>query len=108
MTMHLQEAAGRQMASPSVVAADILTAVDQRRAVLYTPKKWQYIMAVVRSMPRTAFTAPTSELSSGAASASARGMAKASSPAALPVRAVPKQAGLGQDPTRSRVLSVLD
>jgi decaprenylphospho-beta-D-erythro-pentofuranosid-2-ulose 2-reductase len=45
-------AKGALWASPSTVAEDVLRAIDRRRAVLYTPWFWKWIMAAVRSLPR--------------------------------------------------------
>lgn len=54
MTRHLQ-GDGPKLADPELVAADIVAAVAGGRAMLYTPKRWRYIMAVVRSLPRSIF-----------------------------------------------------
>lgn len=54
MTAHL-ERGGPLWAEPEKVAADIVKAVDARRAVLYTPWFWRWIMLVVRSVPRPLF-----------------------------------------------------
>ena len=53
MTRHLQET-GRSLAAPTLVGADIVSAVSERRAVC-TPTRWRYIMAVVRAAPRSLF-----------------------------------------------------
>lgn len=39
------------VASPDRVAGDILSALDRRRDVVYTPWFWAWIMLVIRSMP---------------------------------------------------------
>ena len=46
---------GPLWAEPERVAADIVKAVDARRAVLYTPWFWRWILLVVRSLPRPLF-----------------------------------------------------
>lgn len=43
---------GPLWAQPEAVARDIVRAVARRRAVLYTPWFWRWIMLVVRSVPR--------------------------------------------------------
>ena len=37
---------------PARVAADIVRAMDGRRAVLYTPRIWALVMMVIRALPR--------------------------------------------------------
>ena len=54
MTEHLQ-GTGPLWAEPDRVAADILRAVRSRRAVLYSPWFWRWIMLVVRAVPRPVF-----------------------------------------------------
>jgi len=54
MTEHLPQA-GPLWVGPDRVAADIARAIRQRRAVLYTPWFWRYILAIVRALPRSAF-----------------------------------------------------
>ena len=54
MTAHLRRS-GLLWASPDRVAADIVKAIDARRAVLYTPWFWRIIMVVVRALPRSIF-----------------------------------------------------
>jgi decaprenylphospho-beta-D-erythro-pentofuranosid-2-ulose 2-reductase len=51
MTAHLPHD-GPLWATPEQVAGDILRAIDRRRAVLYTPWFWRWIMLAVRSAPR--------------------------------------------------------
>jgi decaprenylphospho-beta-D-erythro-pentofuranosid-2-ulose 2-reductase len=51
MTAHLLQS-GPLWASAGTVAADIVKAVDARRAVLYTPWFWRPVMAIIRSVPR--------------------------------------------------------
>ncbi len=51
MTAHLPRH-GPAWATPERVAADILRAIDRRRAVLHTPWFWRWIMLVVTSLPR--------------------------------------------------------
>lgn len=46
---------GPLWARPEAVAADILSAIDKRRAVLYTPWFWWLIMKVIRTIPETLF-----------------------------------------------------
>jgi short-subunit dehydrogenase len=54
MTAHLPRT-GPLWAEPERVAADIVRAVDRRRALLYTPWFWRWILLVVRSLPRPLF-----------------------------------------------------
>lgn len=54
MTAHL-EPKGLLWATPERVAADIEAAIARRRAVLYTPWFWRWIMTVVTSVPRPLF-----------------------------------------------------
>jgi len=54
MTAHL-ERKGPLWASPERVAADIEAAIARRRAVVYTPWFWRWIMAVVTILPRSLF-----------------------------------------------------
>lgn len=54
MTDHLDRR-GPLWATPERVAADVLRAVDRRRAVLYTPWFWRWIMLAVAAVPRPLF-----------------------------------------------------
>jgi decaprenylphospho-beta-D-erythro-pentofuranosid-2-ulose 2-reductase len=54
MTDHLPRG-GPLWAEPDRVAADIVRAVERRRAVLYTPWFWRAILAIVRALPRPLF-----------------------------------------------------
>ena len=54
MTEHLPRG-GPLWAAPDRVAADILRAVQRRRAVLYTPWFWRIILAIVCALPRPLF-----------------------------------------------------
>jgi short-subunit dehydrogenase len=54
MTAHLAQG-GLLWAKPEKVAADIITAIDKRRSVLYTPWFWWVIMGIVRSLPMPLF-----------------------------------------------------
>ena len=54
MTEHLPQG-GLLWAQPDRVAADILRAVERRRAVLYTPWFWHIILFIVRGLPRAVF-----------------------------------------------------
>jgi hypothetical protein len=49
MTAHL--AKGRLWTSAERVARDIVEAIDARRAVLYTPAYWRWVMLAVRHLP---------------------------------------------------------
>lgn len=42
-------------ASPERVARDIWRAILRRRAVVYTPFYWRFVMAVIRALPRVVF-----------------------------------------------------
>lgn len=54
MTAHLK-AAGQKMATSQAVAADIVSAIDHKKPVCYTPGKWALIMLVIRNLPRFIF-----------------------------------------------------
>lgn len=54
MTDHLPRG-GPLWAEPDRVAADIVRAIEQRRAVLYTPWFWRVILGIVRALPRPLF-----------------------------------------------------
>jgi short-subunit dehydrogenase len=55
MTRQLNIPLTRLVASPDRVAADIETALTKRTDILYTPRKWQIIMMVIRNIPETLF-----------------------------------------------------
>ena len=42
-------------ASPERVAADIVRGIERRRSVVYTPRFWQWVMIVLRAVPRAIF-----------------------------------------------------
>jgi decaprenylphospho-beta-D-erythro-pentofuranosid-2-ulose 2-reductase len=46
---------GPLWASPAKVAADIVTAIDRRASVVYTPWFWRWIMLVIRHVPEAIF-----------------------------------------------------
>ncbi|MDO4231461.1 MAG: SDR family NAD(P)-dependent oxidoreductase [Lautropia sp.] len=54
MTASLKQS-GAKLASPEDVATDILNAIEQRKAVIYTPRKWALIMLIIRNLPRIVF-----------------------------------------------------
>jgi short-subunit dehydrogenase len=54
MTEHLPQT-GPLWAQPDRVAADIVRALERRRAVLYTPWFWRVILLIVRALPRAIF-----------------------------------------------------
>ena len=54
MTSHLSRG-GPLWASADKVAADIVQAVTARKAVVYTPWFWRWVMLIVRSLPRMVF-----------------------------------------------------
>lgn len=54
MTAHVKQG-GPLWATPERVAADIVTAIAARRAVLYTPWFWRGVMLIIRSVPRAVF-----------------------------------------------------
>ena len=54
MTAHLK-GQGAKLASVDKVAKDIVDAVEQGRAVIYSPRKWQLIMSVIRHLPAFIF-----------------------------------------------------
>ena len=53
MTDHLR--GGMPLAPVEVVARDVVAAVDAGRPVVYTPRRWQAIMAIIRALPRAVF-----------------------------------------------------
>lgn len=53
MTAHLPQ--GPLFATPDAVAQDILSAIEHRRDVLYTPWFWRWIMALIRVIPEWKF-----------------------------------------------------
>lgn len=53
MTAHIKK--GPLFASPQTVAIDILTAIEKRKDILYTPFFWRWIMLIVRSLPEFIF-----------------------------------------------------
>jgi decaprenylphospho-beta-D-erythro-pentofuranosid-2-ulose 2-reductase len=53
--MTAQFAKGPLWAQPDDVAADIVKAIDKRRATLYTPWIWWAIMTIIRNIPETIF-----------------------------------------------------
>jgi len=54
MTAHLKQD-GAKLADVGAVAREIVDAIQSGQPVLYTPRKWALIMAVIRSLPRFAF-----------------------------------------------------
>ena len=54
MTAHLL-GTGASMAKVEDVATSIVNAIEQERAVIYTPGKWRLIMFVIRNLPRSIF-----------------------------------------------------
>ena len=54
MTARLR-AQGRALASVEQVAADAVRGMARGRAVVYTPGRWRWVMAVVRALPRALF-----------------------------------------------------
>lgn len=53
MTAHLKK--GLLFASPSVVAAGIVKAVQKNRSTVYVPGYWRLVMLVIRSIPEFIF-----------------------------------------------------
>ncbi len=43
------------VASPEMVATDILTAVNKKKNVIYTPFFWRWIMLIIRAIPENMF-----------------------------------------------------
>lgn len=54
MTEHLQ-GQGVKMASSSLVAQDIIEGIAKGSSVIYTPRKWQIIMLIIRHLPTFIF-----------------------------------------------------
>ena len=46
---------GLKCASATSVAQDIVHGIEKGQAVIYTPKKWQLIMLIVRHIPAVIF-----------------------------------------------------
>ncbi|RTZ43185.1 SDR family NAD(P)-dependent oxidoreductase [Candidimonas sp. SYP-B2681] len=46
---------GAKLASVESVASDIVRGIEQGRPVVYTPRKWELIMMVIRHLPRFVF-----------------------------------------------------
>ncbi len=46
---------GPLFASADKVGGDIVKAIDARRAVVYTPGFWRFIMTIIKAVPRTIF-----------------------------------------------------
>ncbi|MFY3385249.1 SDR family NAD(P)-dependent oxidoreductase [Paracidovorax sp. MALMAid1276] len=55
MTTHLKEK-GAKLASVDSVAKQIFKGVESGTPVIYTPKKWQYIMMIIRHLPIMIFS----------------------------------------------------
>lgn len=54
MTAHLK-AGGTRLASVTGVAKGIVAAIERGQSVAYTPKRWGFIMWVVRHLPKSVF-----------------------------------------------------
>lgn len=54
MTSQLDRS-GPALASPEAVARDIVRAIESGRRVIYTPRKWRLIMAIIRAIPESIF-----------------------------------------------------
>lgn len=52
MTAHLDQ---EKMAKVEDVAHDIVTGLSNKRATIYTPRKWAMIMTVIRNLPKFVF-----------------------------------------------------
>jgi len=50
-----KEVGGFMMVQPGIVARDIARAMESRAQVVYTPKRWRWIMLVVRNIPSVVF-----------------------------------------------------
>jgi hypothetical protein len=55
MTWGLVPAGSPLLASPGAVARDVLAALDRGRSVVYTPRIWRPVMAVLRALPAAIF-----------------------------------------------------
>jgi hypothetical protein len=53
MTAHLPK--GPLFASPEQVAQDIVSAIEKKKCVLYTPWFWRWIMLIIRLIPESVF-----------------------------------------------------
>ena len=49
MTMHLKGVVS--LAQVGIVARDIVRSIDRKKSLVYTPRKWQLIMLIIRSLP---------------------------------------------------------
>lgn len=54
MTTHLK-GRGSRLARVENVASDIVNGIEMGRPIIYTPRKWQIIMAIVRNIPSVLF-----------------------------------------------------
>ena len=54
MTEHLQQQ-GARLANADTVAGQIVAGLRRRQAVIYTPRRWQVIMLIIRHLPRFIF-----------------------------------------------------
>lgn len=54
MTAHIKKE-GPLWAQPEAVAKDIVSAIEKKKDVLYTPFFWRYIMLIIRNIPEVMF-----------------------------------------------------
>lgn len=54
MTQKLKQE-GKRLASVKEVANDIITGIARKKAIIYTPGKWRFIMMVVKALPNFIF-----------------------------------------------------
>jgi hypothetical protein len=54
MTAHLKSQ-GAKLATVETVAQQIVDAIEQGKSVTYAPRKWQFIMLIIRHLPRLIF-----------------------------------------------------
>ena len=55
MTAHLKTNSYYKLSSVETVASQIVSAIEQGKAVAYVPRKWQFIMWIIRNTPRFIF-----------------------------------------------------
>jgi short-subunit dehydrogenase len=55
MTWGLMSSGSPLVARPERVARDVLSALSRGRSVVYTPRYWRPVMAVLRALPSAVF-----------------------------------------------------
>jgi short-subunit dehydrogenase len=55
MTWGLLKPGSPLVASPQVIASDIVKAIHRRKSVVYTPFFWRWIMLIIKAIPEPIF-----------------------------------------------------